>query len=114
MSLTIARLVTLTQAGSPSNRNTVHTVPTNTMHVVKSIILRSARSDSQAVIYELGIIPAGQSYGNQHALLKNQSIVPGDTRIIDFSLLVLNAGDTVYINPTLSGLYYEAYGMVSA
>lgn len=114
MALSIARLVTLTQAPTSSSRNTVHTVPANTLHMVKSIILRNGRSDTSTITYELGIIPAGQTYGTQHALMRNQSIVPGDTRVIDFGLMVLNAGDTVYINPNMSGIWYEAHGMVSS
>lgn len=115
MPLALTRLVDPTQAATAGANNTVHTVPVGRAHIVKSMIVRNTRSDGATITYSLYVVPSGQTFDQyQHRWVIDDTLAPGETKSLDFGLLVLKAGDTVVIKPSHTALRYEAHGMEQA
>ena len=109
---TIARLANQVQAPQGSGTN-VHQVPANTTHVIKAIYMNNGRTDSTAITYSIYLVPSGGSVGSTTLFIANKTIAVGEMQAFEFSTLILNAGDAIWVsNNTASGLYYQAHGMI--
>lgn len=116
MGAVLGRLQTNTQATPVPGLVTVLTVPAATVFVVKSLIATNARTDGQVVPYTMYKVQSGDSLTSAPAyqkgiFLANKSIAPGELQIFEYQTLCMEAGDTLQVYTTISGVWFEAHGL---
>lgn len=107
---TISRLAGPTHINPVASMITVLTVPASNTWVVKSMYFRNTRADAASISYTVYVVPSGDTAQRTTQWLLNQVAAPGELQTFEFNLLVLNVGDTIVVNATVSNLYAEIHG----